>query len=142
MEAAAADLAACARCGRQVPRHVLGYDGAANLVCPSCEADAEVATVAKKSFTQLIIGPPALALIGSFGICLPFINLFVPALFGVGAVAAGIAAVRAGISGSAAEGVTEGNKIFLILSGIVGGLWGLGLVGMNLVAWLGIAILN
>jgi hypothetical protein len=136
------DLAACGRCGRQVPRHVLGYDSGANLVCPSCEADEEVAAVAKRSFTQLIVGPPGLALIGTMAMCLPIINLFVPALFGVGALAAGYAALRAGISGSKTEGVSDGNKVFLILSAIVGGLWGFGLVGMNLLAWLGLAIMG
>jgi len=134
------DLVSCAGCGRQVARNMLVFDSGARLVCPSCEADQEIAAVGKRSFWQLVVGPPALAIIGSLGLCLPILNLFVPALLGLGAVIAGIAAFRTALRGNTLEGVTESNKVFLILAGVVGGLWGLGLIGMNALAWLGLAL--
>ena len=98
-----------------------------------------MADVAKQSFTRLVIGPPLLALIGTLGICVPVLSLFLPITFGFIAVAGGFSALRTGISGTPAEGVTDSNKVFLILSGLVGGMWGLALIGINLLAWIGLS---
>jgi hypothetical protein len=135
----AAAIQPCASCGRELPTTALLY-GSSGMICQSCDANAEAEVVASRATTQLIIAPPALGLIGTFAVCLPFINLFVPGLCGLGAVASGISAIRLGATGTPAEGVTGTKQVLLIAAGAIGGLWGFGLAATTVMGWLGIAL--
>jgi hypothetical protein len=131
---------ACAKCGRVVPPHALVYDGSARLICTSCEADAEATAIGKSNALRLAFGPPAIALLGTFTFCLPFLNIFLPLVFGALALFGGVSAIRTAIGGAGNEGVTSTTQPLLLVSGIIAALWGLGLAGLNLLAWLGLAL--
>lgn len=130
----------CAQCGRVVPNHSLVYDGSARMICTRCEADVVSGGIAKSNMLRLTLGPLGLALIGSFTFCLPVLNIFLPVAFGVLALLGGAAAIRTGLGGEADEGATQTAQPLLIVSGIVAGLWGVGLVGLNVLVWLGFAL--
>ena len=134
----AAALSRCTSCGLELPASTMLY-GSNGMVCQSCDANAEAEVVVAKATTQLIIAPPALGLVGTFAVCLPFINLFVPGLCGIGALVSGISAIRLGATGTPADGVTSNKQILLIAGGAVGALWGLGLTGMTVLGWIGFA---
>ena len=137
MNAAAAE--ACASCGRELPAAMLLY-GSNGMICQSCDANIEAAVVVSKATTQLIIAPPALGLVGTFAICLPVINIFVPGLCGIGALVSGISAIKLGATGTLEDGVSSTKQALLIGAGIIGGIWGLGLAGMTVMSWLGLAL--
>lgn len=95
--------------------------------------------------TKTIIAAPALALIGTLCSCLPVVGSIVAGICGFMAVLVGYHAVRDGLASrrigmgtpEAPEGeVTKTQKVLLLVSGLVGGLWGLGLVGTFGVHWI------
>lgn len=130
----------CAQCGRVVPKHSLVYDGSARIICTRCEADVVSGGIAKSNMLRLTLGPLGLALIGTFTFCLPVLSIFLPVVFGVLALLGGLAAIRTGLGGDADEGATRTAQPILIVSGIVAGLWGVVLVGVNVLVWLGFAL--
>lgn len=125
---------ACAQCGRVVPSQTMVHSGH-GLICASCEAEVELRAVHGRSVTQAIAVPPLVAVLGLVTVCVPYINLVLPFILGIVAMLSAFHALRFGVTGTAADGVTQGVQVGLIVSGIVGGLIGLGLVGINLLGW-------
>ncbi len=134
-----AELARCTRCQSEYASSQMlhGSDG---MICQSCEADAEAAVAGRRGVIKQMVGSPALALLGTLGLCVPLLNYFMPALCGLGALLSGITSVQLGATGTEADGVSDANKVFLIISGAIGGLWGLGLLGLSLLSWIGLLI--
>jgi len=130
----------CAQCGRVVPMSGLVYDGQARLICTSCESEGEIDALSKSTVTRAIIAPPVLALIGTIMLCAPLLSLFVPIICGAVSVTAAVQAIRLGADISH-PGVTADSQPLLIISGILGGLWGLGVVGFQLLAWFGMSMM-
>ncbi|MBX3247150.1 MAG: hypothetical protein KF901_08220 [Myxococcales bacterium] len=125
---------ACAQCGRVVPARTMVHGGN-GLICASCEAAVELREVHSRSVTQAIAVPPLVAVLGLVTVCVPYVNLVVPFILGVVSMLAAFHALRLGVTGTPSDGVTQGVQVGLIVSGIVGGLIGLGLIGINLLGW-------
>ncbi len=130
---------ACAQCGRQVPMQALVYDGQARLICASCEGDAEMHRASSDNVMKAGIAPPVLALLATLMFCVPFLNLIAPFGLGVVSILASIQAIRLGADRTN-PGVTANSQPLLIISGILSGLWALGVIGIQVLAWFGMAI--
>ncbi len=136
-----ADSQPCAQCGRVVPMSALVYDGQARLICTSCEGDAEYAAASSRGIVQTAIAPPLLALVGTMMFCVPLLSLFVPVICGLISIFASVQAIRMGAD-SSQPGVTANNQPLLLISGILSGLWALGIVGIQLLSWIGMSLMN
>jgi hypothetical protein len=129
----------CARCGRVVPIQALVYDGDAQLICTSCEGDAEMDAASRKNIIQTMVVPPVLALTGTVMFCVPIVGIFVPFFCGLVALLGGVQSIRMGMSLDNA-GVTPSNQPLLVISGIFSALWALAIMGFEALAWFGLAI--
>jgi hypothetical protein len=127
----------CAACGKET--RSLNYDVYGRVICDACEAAADAAKITKQGVIKTAVAPPGIALLGTLTLCLPYINLVAPPIAGVIAIFGAVGAIRLAMSGNAADGVTSSTKPWLFISGIVGGLWGLGLCGIGLTSWIACA---
>lgn len=119
----------------------LVYDGQARLICTSCEGEAEYAAASGRNIVQTGIAPPLLALVGTMMFCVPMLGLFVPFVLGLLSLLASIQAIRMGANTSN-PGVTANNQPLLIISGILSGLWALGILAIQLMAWIGMSLMD
>lgn len=136
-----ADSQPCAQCGRVVPMSGLVYDGQARLVCTSCESAVEIDAMSRSNVTRSIVAPPVLALLGTMMFCVPMLNFIVPFVTGLIALAASVQAIRLGADISN-PGVTANNQPLLFISGILAGLWALGIVAIQLMSWIGMSMMS
>ena len=135
------DTQACAQCGRMVPMSGLVYDGQAQLVCTTCESDAELSAMSRKNIVQTAVAPPVIALLGTMMFCAPLVSIFVPFICGLIALAGGVQAIRMGADASN-PGVTDSNQPILIISGVLSCLWALGIIGIQLLSWVGMSMMS
>ena len=121
--------------------NTLVYDGQARLICMTCEGDAEFAAASSKSMVQTAISPPLIALMGTFMFCVPLLSFIVPLICGVVSLIASIQAIRMGMDTSRV-GATDRNQPLLLISGILSGLWALGIIGIQLLSWVGMTMMD
>ncbi|MBO6933840.1 MAG: hypothetical protein JJ863_02655 [Deltaproteobacteria bacterium] len=136
-----AETQPCAQCGRVVPTSSMVYNGQAQLICMTCESDAQFAEASTKSMIQTAISPPLLALVGTMMFCVPLLSLIVPLICGIMSMFASVQAIRMGMDNSRV-GATDRNQPLLLISGILSALWALGIIGVQILSYVGMALMD
>lgn len=117
----------------------LVYDDSARLICTGCEADAHAKSVTQDVALKMVIGPPAAAVLGSLTICVPLVSLIAPGLFGLIAVLSAVSGVR--LAMAKGDGMDSTRQALLWISAVIGGLWGVGLMIIQVFSWIGLAFM-
>lgn len=133
---------ACARCQKQVPTDQLLPSGG-KRICLPCEMEIEETRQMRGSVHRSIASPPVAALVTFLTLCIPYVGPFVSVILAVATVVTSIQGIRLGLSiqqDPKEYGVGRTEPVLLLVFSSLSGLAGLGLLAVNLVILVGVAL--